>query len=318
MNQREIARQRSQFYQAIRNYFHDLDYVETETPLLSSHLIPESAIEVFETKRIFSNGASEQAFLTPSPEIYMKKLISQGIGNCYQLTKSFRNLEDQSRKHANEFTMLEWYGMDINYFDNIAVIKALLQALVPLVHPDSQHLFTEFTQVTMHQLFLEYVNINLDEAVTLENLQAQARNAGFSGYVEKTENWEDLFNFIFVAHIENRLPQDKTVFVTDYPAQIATTARRRGNHYERWELYMQGWEIANCYTEEARYEEMLTLFQQEGAIKSRMKVPHPVNYEYLDIFKDDKFPPCSGAALGVDRLFAVAMNAQSLAEVALF
>ena len=81
---------------------------------------------------------------------------------------------------------------------------------------------------------------------------------------------------------------------------------------------MKGWEIANCYTEEARYTEMLKLFKQEEILKNKMKVPHPVNYDYLDIFKNNQFPQCSGVALGVDRLFTVAMNAHSLEDVALF
>jgi len=317
MNKRELALNRSKFYQDIRNFFNGLDYVEIETPILSTSLIPESAIEVFESQRVLSDGRCEPLFLTPSPEIYMKTLISEGIGDCYQLTKSFRNLEDASQKHANEFTMLEWYAMNFNYKDNIKVTQNLLRQLAPKASDATRHLFTDFIEVTMHELFHDYVNIDLAQAETLAQLQNQARKAGFSEYVDKSLTWGELFNFIFVAHIERQLPADKTVFVTNYPVQIPTTAKRNASHYERWELYMQGWEIANCYTEEARYDAMFDLFKQEAQLKLKMKVPHPVNYEYLNIFKNNAFPQCSGVALGVDRLFAVLQNAASLDEVSL-
>ena len=82
---------------------------------------------------------------------------------------------------------------------------------------------------------------------------------------------------------------------------------------------MNGWEIANCFTEETRYNEMYSLFQEEGILKQEMSVPHPVNFDYLDIFKTDttgksSFPDCSGVALGVDRLFAIALNVDCLSQ----
>jgi len=317
-SKRDLAQARSQFYHSIRAFFDDRDYVEVETPLLSSHLIPESAIEVFATERVFSNGIKEQVFLTPSPEIYMKDLLSQGLGSCYQLTKSFRNMEESSKRHANEFTMLEWYGLAIDYKENIAQTQALLRHLAHHATNETRHLFTDFIEVTMSDLFKDIVQIDLEQAQTLEQLQQQATAVGFADYVAKAKDWETLFNFIFVSSVEPRLPLDKTVFVVDYPAQITTTARRNNQHYERWEFYSKGWEIANCYTEQADYHEMHALFTAEGALKQQMQVPHSVNFQYLEIFKDNKFPQCSGVALGVDRLLAVALNAESIQQISLF
>ena len=317
MNKRTIALKRSQFYQEIRNFFNAQGYAEVETPLLSPDLIPESSIEVFKTQRLLSNGKAQDLFLTPSPELYMKQLISEGIGDCYQLTKAFRNVEDSSQKHANEFTMLEWYAMDKHYLDNVRITQALLRHLAPLAAQSTQHYFLEFTQVTMNQLFQDFVGIDLEKSSDFESFQNQARLSGFNDYADQSNHWEDLFNFLFVSNIEPNLPKDKTLFILNYPSQIPTTAKKTGQHYERWEFYMAGWEIANCYTEEARYDEMVSLFKAEGQLKNEMMVPHPVNMSYLDIFKNDTFPPCSGTALGVDRLFALAMNAQSLEEISL-
>jgi len=314
---REIARSRSLFYRKIRDFFDGLDYVETETPILSPHLIPESSIEVFKTELTHPHKAADTLFLTPSPEVYMKILISEGIGDCYQLTKAFRNAEHYSPRHHAEFTILEWYAMNKDYNDNIQITKALLKALAPLCHPETRFLFENFEEVTITSLFQDYVSIDLEQCAEFSDFKQVASAAGFEHYAEQSTNWEELFNFIFVSHIENKLPQDKTLFVKEYPAQIPTTAKRNNHFYERWEFYMKGWEMANCYTEEARYDEMYALFKQEEAEKNKMMTPHVVDYDYLDIFKKD-FPMCSGVALGVDRLLSIAMNAQSLDEVALF
>ena len=313
---KQIAQARSQLYQSIRSFFNSKEYTETETPILSRHLIPESAIEIFATQLKHPHKEDETLYLTPSPEVYMKALISEGIGDCYQLTKSFRNAESYSSRHLIEFTMLEWYSMQQNYKDNIETTKNLLQSLAPLAHPQSRHLFENFSQVTMQQLFIDYVDIHLEECQDFSQFKAIASQKGFSEYAQKSESWEDLFHFLFVGHIENKLPDNKTIFVVDYPAQIPTTAKRSGDIYERWELYMRGWEMANCYTEETRYSEMQQLFENETVEKNKMMTPHNIDYNYLDIFHH--FPQCSGVALGVDRLFAVFMNLESLADVSLF
>lgn len=314
---RDLARARSQFYRKIRDFFDRRDFVETETPLLSQHLIPESAIEVFRTMLTHPHRASDELYLTPSPEIYMKILISEGIGNCYQLTKSFRNAEHYSDRHQAEFTMLEWYAMGQTYLENIETTQALLRVLAPSAHPESRTLFENFAEINMRDLVYQKVGIDLLSCESFEALCHAARAAGFEAYVAASESWEELFNRIFISHIEPTMPRDRTIFLKDYPAQIPTTAKRRNQVYERWEFYMRGWEMANCYTEEAAYEQMHQLFQSEQALKDNMMTPHRVDYDYLEIFRKG-FPLCSGVALGVDRLFAIHQNAPSLDAVSLF
>lgn len=318
MRKVEIAKSRSRFYRTIRNFFDDLGYTETETPILSPSLIPESSIEVFKTSLNHTHKGSDTLYLVPSPEVFMKSLLADGIGDIYQLTKCFRNAENYSPKHYCEFTMLEWYAIDKNYKDNIQVQKDLLQALAPSAAEETRHLFENFTVVTIPELMLDYANVDLEKCATLNDFKEHATQVGFSDYADASDTWEELFDRIFISHVENKIPEDKTVFVIDYPAQIPTTAKRNGNFYERWEFYMKGWEMANCYTEEARYDEMKDLFTKEENAKSTMITPHKVDYDYLDIFKGEKFPMCSGVALGIDRLFAIYMNANSLDDVSLF
>lgn len=314
---RAIAKARGQFYRQIRDFFDARDFVETETPLLSQHLIPESAIEIFRTTLTHPHRSGDELYLTPSPEVYMKILISEGIGDCYQLTKSFRNAEHYSARHQAEFTMLEWYAMGRTYLDNIQVTQALLKTLAPSAHPETRDLFENFVEIDMRTLVHEQVGIDIAKCPDVERLKQAAVAAGFSDYAQVSEDWEDLFNRIFISHVEPALPADQTVFLKDYPAQIPTTAKRRGEVYERWEFYMRGWEIANCYTEEAGYAQMHQLFESEKKLKAQMMTPHHVDFDYLEIFREG-FPLCSGVALGVDRLFAIYMNAPNLDAVSLF
>ncbi|MEJ2743407.1 MAG: hypothetical protein P8176_13245 [Gammaproteobacteria bacterium] len=255
--------------------------------------------------------------MTPSPELYMKVLIREGVGDCYQLSKVFRNAEHDGPRHHPEFTLLEWYAMERDYLDNLAITQALLKTLAPSAHPAVRHLFESFTEVTMQEVFLDTTGIDLNQCEAFDGFVEAAIRAGYADYALRSTEWEELFNRIFISDVEPKLPLDKTVFLKDYPAQIPTTARREGAVYERWEFYMNGWEMGNCYTEESRYDEMHALFRREQALKAKMMTPHPVDFDYLDIF-DGAFPMCSGVAMGVDRVFAVHQHADSLDAVSLF
>lgn len=317
LSARALAQSRSQFYRLIRDFFDQQAFVETETPILSTHLIPERAIEVFKTELNHPHRNSDTLFLCPSPELYMKLLVSEGIGDCYQICKVFRNAEHYSNRHFAEFTMLEWYAMGRTYIDNIALTQQLLTMLASHAHSETAYLFKSYVEVSVAELFQQKVDINLDVCNSLEAFQDLAHRAGFSDYAARAKSWEELFNLIFISHVENELPSDQTLFLKDYPSQIPTTAKRNGNNYERWEVYMKGWEIANCYTEESKYEQMLALFKQEEKQKRLMKTSHCIDYGYLDIFKKP-FPECSGVAMGLDRLFAIFMNRNRLDDVTLF
>ena len=108
---------REQVVSSIREFFLKQNFSEAEVPLLAPDLPAESYLEVFETKLLNRNRHKKQAFLTTSPEMFLKKLLVAGIGNCYSICKSFRNCEDMSDTHNPEFTILEWYRVEgMHYF----------------------------------------------------------------------------------------------------------------------------------------------------------------------------------------------------------
>ena len=108
---------RERVLKSIRNFFEKEKFHEVETPILVAHPPAESYLDVFETNLLNRHRKATKAYLTTSPEVPLKKLLVAGIGNCYSLTKSFRNMETQSNLHNPEFTILEWYRVGADYRD---------------------------------------------------------------------------------------------------------------------------------------------------------------------------------------------------------
>jgi lysyl-tRNA synthetase class 2 len=131
--------------------------------------------------------------------------------------------------------------------------------------------------------------------------------------------WEEAFHIVFLTLVEPGLPRSRPLVLTDYPALVPTTARRKpGTPWaERWELYIDGVEIANCYTEETDSRALRVLIGEESERKKGCRVPHRIDEGLADLFPPG-FPSCSGAALGVDRLEMVFSGDTSLQGVILF
>lgn len=150
-----------------------------------------------------------------------------------------------------------------------------------------------------------------------EALATAARAAGLEPGAEET--FESIFNHLFVQHVEPELHGDAAVLVTDYPANVPTLAKRRENSpwSERWELYLHGLEVANCYTEETRPAKVAAFFQSERVRKHSNFIVHPVDPGYPSLFEDTE-APISGVAIGMDRLLMALLGAKDTEEVMAF
>jgi lysyl-tRNA synthetase class 2 len=144
-----------------------------------------------------------------------------------------------------------------------------------------------------------------------------AQERGFSAPAE--DSWADLFHKLFLGLVEPQLPRHKPLFLTDYPAEVATLARvRRGTRWaERWELYIAGVEIANCYTEETDAGRVRSFFAAQAALQRGAGQPHPIDWELAGLM-GRSLPPCSGVALGLDRLLARLLNEPAVEAVTPF
>lgn len=312
----DILKKRADLFRLTRDFFSGRGYLEVDTPILSPALIPETSIEIFRTSLLSPYRKPQDLYLIPSPEVWMKRLLAQGSGNIYQITKCFRNWEQQGPWHENEFTMLEWYTLEADYMDSMEITEAFLSSVSGRAR--SKDYFTPpFIKMSMEEAFKEYAEIDLLLCQDRETLFAEAEK--LACFPAADDSWEVLFNRIFLSRVEPALPKDKPVFLYDYPAAIPCLAKSKtGTPWaQRWEMYCGGIETANCFTEETDPETVKAFFLREGDIKKKAETPHPPDREFLKIFAEG-YPPSSGVALGMDRLLMALTGESSVGGLIFF
>ena len=335
----EAQRLRSRLYQETRRFFLGAGYLEVEVPVLSDSLIPESHLEVFETRFMdtYREPPKESSlYLTPSPEVFLKRLLAAGWPSLFSLSRAFRNAESRGRNHNPEFTMLEFYTRDADYEDSIGVTDRWFAHLVRVLQaevadyrnarrraPDIANLSDSFTTVTLDELMQRYAGFHPGWAESRERLIAAARGVGIDP--NPKESFESVFNRAFVHFVEPELVNWPAVVVRDYPAEIPTLARRKSGQgdgaqsvwAERWELYLCGLEVANCYTEATHPDEVLAYFDSERQKTKSNLVAHPVDSEYPLLFGATT-ERISGVAVGMDRVLMALLGSTEIEEVLVF
>jgi lysyl-tRNA synthetase class 2 len=311
----EALEARARVIQAVRAFFDERGYLETDTPLLAPSLIPETCLELFKTRRLAHGGGEGRDYwLIPSPELWMKKLIARNRRDIYQICRCFRNGESSGHLHSPEFTMLEYYTMNAGYLESLALTEELFDFLLDRrLVPYNAALRPPFIRVSMDEAFRRWAGFSLREKAA-EGKEALAAEAGRLGLdPEPGLSMETLYNLIFIHQVEPRLPREKPTALTDYPDFVPCLAKKGkdGGTVERWELYVNGIELANCYSEETDPGKVRAYFEKEGKLKTENAlVPHDIDNDYWKIFlprtgqdgKEQPFPRCSGTALGMDRL----------------
>jgi elongation factor P--(R)-beta-lysine ligase len=316
---RQRLMRHARFTDAIRSFFNGRGYAEVDTPSLSPHLIPEPAIEVFQTEYLPANGAVRPMWLIPSPESWMKRLLARGAGDIYQISRSFRNCDFGGPHHNPEFRLLEWYTGGAGYLDSIRVIEDLFAHLLEHTAPGrpAAELAPPFHRLTMEEAFLKFAGIDLAQCQEIPAIIAEGMAKGIA--MPESPTWEEAFHIVFLTLVEPALPRDKPLVLLDYPALVPTTARRlQGTPWsQRWELYVDGVEIANCYTEETEAAALGPLLAHEEERRMGCRTSHAADRDFAGLFPPG-FPACSGAAVGVDRLEMVFQGEKSLEGVILF
>jgi len=332
-----MLQKRAAIIRQVRSFFTEKNYLELDTPLLSAGLIPESCLEVFAARRLFPRGSKQQSrdlWLIPSPEIYMKKIIAQHRADIFQVCKCFRNGESSGRLHSSEFTMLEYYTMNADYMDSLALTEELFAHLAE--EAQAPHLRQPFERITVAEAFSRYAGIDLFAAAEEEfplsagtlsagTLSAGTLSAGTLEEAAKKIGLEPLpgmttaalYDLIFIHAVEPNLKAEKPVALLDYPAFVPCLAKlsANGKTVERWELYYNGIELANCFSEETDPQKVKDFFISESAAKEKTAlVQHDIDNDYWKLFEN--FPQCSGVALGLDRLI-MALTGRSTIDAVL-
>ena len=311
------AKARSLLYANIRNYFTKRGYLEVETPTLSPDLIPEATIDNFGTTFINEFQGSREMYMIPSPEIFIKKLLAAGSGSVFEISKCFRNCEQLGQSHNPEFTMLEYYTVGFDEKDSIALTQDMIRKTALDGCPAS--VLEDFEILSVRDAMKRYANVDIDNLQNPKDLRKAAQDLGLP--IPGPENWDDTFNRIFINFVETSISKDHPVCLTDYPKQIECLAVENGNYRRRWELYINGLEVANCYLEETDQEKARSYYRSEyqklvSLRGDNGKVIPDVDDTFCETLS--KLPKCSGVAIGLDRLLMVESAAKDIDDVLLF
>ena len=294
---------RAELYQDIRKFFRTRQVLEVETPILSTGSVPEPTIEPLYTH--YSDNKT-QLFLQTSPELAMKRLLAAGSGAIFQISKAFRDNEI-GRWHNPEFSMLEWYRPKFKQDDLIREIDEFLQILLHCKPAECISYCTLFEQHT-----------------SLNPLHASLRE--LQGYVQGMQDTESLerdtcLQLILAQQIEPKLGENCPTIITDFPASQAALARKKMDNpqlAERFEVYVQGIELANGFYELTDPIEQRQRFEQDLVTRQRLNLPtHPLDEDFLAALKAG-LPDCSGVAVGLDRLLMLITGAKHIHEVLAF
>lgn len=311
-----FLRRRGLLLAATRAFFTARGYTEVETPYAVTAPGEEVHLSAFRTERIGVDGRRTPLFLHTSPEFAMKRLLVAGSGPIFQLARVWRNGEG-SRRHAAEFTMLEWYHPGASMEDLIAETSAFLRAVLPPV-VTAQGVTTSLAQmehVTVAQAFQHYCGGDL--LGTAGDAAALAVSAGER--LRNGEDWEDLFFRLLLAKVEPAIGQAHPTFLTHWPAAQAALARRDPADprvAERFELFVCGMELANAFVELTDAEEQRARFLEDRARRRAIygEEGWPLDEDFLAALAHG-MPPSAGIALGFDRLAMIASGADRIDQV---
>ncbi len=283
---------RSALFRSIRSFFYEQDFIEVETPVKIAAPAPEEYIE---------SVRSEGEFLRTSPELAMKCLLSEGFQRIFQIGSCFRAGE-YGRKHREEFTMLEFYAVGMDYLeqarftaDFIARAGMELFGRSSLNYQGQTVELAETEFLTVKEAFLKYGGMSAEEATR-----------------------RDCFDEIMVTGIEPELGRGHLTFLCDYPADRASLARLRSDDpgvAERWELYICGIELANAFGELTDAAEQKSRFRSAQVFRKNAGMHEYPDAQEFFAALDRGLPQSSGCAMGLDRLCMIFTDSIEIGEV---
>ncbi|MBJ6984550.1 EF-P lysine aminoacylase EpmA [Luteimonas sp. MC1750] len=305
----DALRLRARLNRLVRDFFEARGVLEVETPVMSRAGNTDPNIASFTVE--FggrTDGAPRTRWLRTSAEYPMKRLLAEGIGDCYELGRVFRDGEAGGR-HNPEFTMLEWYRVGWTLEPLIDETAKLVRAALALVGREASLRKASFREVYREALDLDPMTASLAEL-----------QAAFRGEVDPEgltrDDWLDL---LMTHHIQPAFPAGQLLAMHDYPASQCALARvvRRGDVdvAERFELYLGPLELANGYHELTDADEQRARFARDHAVRgARGDVRPPVDAALLAALAAG-LPASAGVALGIDRLLMTMLDTGAIADV---
>lgn len=335
---------RAALLQQIRQFFHERQVLEVETPLLSQHTVtdihtpsfavaikhqpshltdnssaissdnsfnhsPTASSSAFSTS-FASSDCAKHYYLQTSPEYAMKRLLAAGSGSIFQICKAFR-LSEQGRYHNPEFTMLEWYRTQYDHYQLMDEVASLLQ------HVAGIHSIQRFSY---QQLFQTYCGLDVFDS-DLDELRQCISQLGLTMDSAGQLSFDDGLALLLTHVIEPALVEEGAVFIYDFPRSQAALAKICPTNpliAHRFELYLAGIEIANGFHELTLMSEQHRRFVQDQVRRAQLKLPVPKIDHRLLAALAHGLPACAGVALGIDRLLMWLMKAEKIDDVLSF
>lgn len=325
---------REKVIDAIRSYFKKYGFHEVEVPLLLPTPSTEPFLEVFKTQLLDDLGHKWDGFLPSSPEFALKKLLSAGSGSVFTITKSFRNGEGRSSRHNPEFTILEWYHTPGDYMTVASDFEELLiqinQTIRKLRGSDNQKtqsiryqgkeysLKAPWERISVADAFLKYAGIDTETMLDREKLKTESKKKGYQ--VDENSTWEEMWNQIIANEIEPKLGVAGPTILYDFPVSQAALARlaKDPRFAERWEVYLAGYELGNCFSELTDWREQESRCKADLLERKKLgKTEYPMDEDFIEALKLG-MPETGGIAVGVDRLVALFADTPSIADTLFF
>ena len=317
---RDTFRKRSKILSEIRRFLDGRGFMEVETPMLVENP-GGAAARPFETH---FNALDEDRKLRISLELYLKRLIVGGLERVYEIGRVFRN-EGVDTRHNPEFTLMELYQAYTDYEGMMELTESMFRYLAETVLGTTRFQYGEveldfgqpFRRVTMTDCVKEYAGVDFDQIQTLEEARAVAKEHHIE--FEERHQKGNILNLFFEEYCEDKLVQP--TFVLDHPIEISPLTKKRPDDpakVERFELFINGWEMCNAYSElndpidqRARFE------AQEAAAAAGDEEAEHTDEDFLNALSIG-MPPTGGIGYGIDRLVMILTNSPAIRDVLLF
>ena len=311
---------RSKILSAIRAYLGSQDFMEVETPMLVSNA-GGAAARPFETH---FNALDEDFKLRISLELYLKRLIVGGLERVYEIGRVFRN-EGLDTRHNPEFTLMELYQAYTDYHGMMDLTENLYRYVAQTVLGTTKITYNgvemdlgkPFARITMVDAVKKYAGVDFNEIHTLAEAQAIAKEKGVE--FEARHKKGDILNLFFEEFVEEHLIQP--TFVMDHPIEISPLTKKKPDnpeYVERFEFFMNGWEMANAYSELNDPIDQRERFKaQEEQFAQGDEEANHTDEDFLNALEVG-MPPTGGIGFGIDRMCMLLTDSAAIRDVLLF
>ncbi len=317
---RDTFIKRSRIISAVRRYLDGQGFMEVETPMLVANA-GGAAASPFETH---FNALNEDLKLRISLELYLKRLIVGGLERVYEIGRVFRN-EGLDTRHNPEFTLMELYQAYTDYNGMMDLTENLYRHVAQEVLGTTKIVYKgiemdlgePFERITMVDAVKKYAGVDWNEVETLEQARELAKEHNLE--FEERHKKGDILNLFFEEYVEEHLLQP--TFVMDHPVEISPLTKKKPenpNYVERFEFFMNGWEMANAYSElNDPIDQRERFAAQEEAFAAGDEEANHTDEDFLNALEIG-MPPTGGIGFGIDRMCMLLTGAEAIRDVLLF